>query len=152
MPTAEVHEHIDCPPQDVFAYVTDPHRLPEWLNTVLEVQEVRPATFEQPGQYISVSRFLGRRFNLTFRTVLGAQPLTILAETSAGPVPHSWHYTFTPEGSGTRIKLIIEAEPTSFFSLAAPLALNLLQRQVQTDLHTVKHLLEAARMASASPV
>jgi hypothetical protein len=38
-PYITIHEHIDCPPDDVFAYMANPYSLLEWTYSVRELRE-----------------------------------------------------------------------------------------------------------------
>lgn len=150
MARTEVSQDIQCSPQEVFEYVSHPEHYPDWAGMVLEAQNIRRPTFEQEGHYTCISKFLGRRMKLDFRMVATERPLTLRLEALGGPLPHSWHYTFGPHGGGTRVTVVVEGDPGTFFALAAPLVMNVLHRDIQTELLTLKHLLET--VVTATPV
>ena len=150
MASSEVQDHIRRSPQDVYAYLRDLNHLPEWSGFVLEAQNVRHPTVDREGQYTAVGKFLGRRYELPFRAVVTEDPFTLLLETTGGPIPHSWRYTVTPRGEGTDLKVVMEGDPGTFFKLAAPIVLKVVQRQMQTDMLALKELLEAQAQEQAT--
>ncbi len=150
MARTEASQDIARSPRDVFEYVIRPEYYPEWAGIVLEAKNVRHPTPGQEGGYTAVSKFLGRRMELDFRMTVTEQPLTLHLETVGGPVPHSWHYTFEPHGDGTRVTVVVDGESGTFFALAAPLVMNVLQREMQTELLTLKNLLETVVRAPVS--
>ncbi|MFC4638871.1 SRPBCC family protein [Deinococcus hohokamensis] len=152
MARTEASQDIQRSPLDVFEYVRNPEHYPDWAGIVLEARNIRQPTFTQEGHYTSVSKFLGRRMELNFRMTVTERPLALRLESMGGPVPHSWHYTFEPRGNGTRVTVEVDGDPGTFFALAAPLVMTILHREIQTELLTLKNLLEtvvpARRVAS----
>lgn len=142
MAHAEVQGHIHRPAQDVFEYIANVHHLPEWSSMVLDVQDVQLATPEREGHYTVSAKVLGRRLDTSYRLRHdGASACT--AESVGGPIVHTWHYTFTPHGDSTDVRVTLDGDPRTYFKLAAPLAVSMLQRQMQLDLETLKVFLEA---------
>lgn len=142
MARTEASQDIQRSPQDVFEYVSNPEHYPDWAGMVLESRNIRRPTFTQEGHYTSISKFLGRRMELDFRMLVTEHPLTLRLEALGGPIPHSWQYTFEPQGNGTRVTVVVDGDPGTFFALAAPLVMNVLHREMQTELLTLKSLLE----------
>lgn len=137
-------------PAPIFEYSTRPEHYPEWGGIVLEAKNIRHPTASQEGRYTRVSKFLRRRIDLNFRMTVTEQPLTLRLDATGGPVPHSWNYTFEPQDDGTRVTVVVDGEPSTFFALAAPLVMNVLQRKMQTELLTLKNLQET--VVTAPPV
>ena len=68
---------ITCPPDEVFAYVTDPSRFAEWQYDVVSV---RPTAGRPPGA--------GSRFTTTRR--IGGVERTMTQEVTQSDSPRSW--------------------------------------------------------------
>jgi hypothetical protein len=64
-----VHEHIDCPPEELFAYMANPYSLLEWTYSV---RELRPTG--KPGLLVGVD---AGRTPIYCRTESNAQALTV---------------------------------------------------------------------------
>lgn len=64
-----VHAHIDCPPDQVFAYMADPYSLLEWTYSV---RELRPSAI--PGVLVGVD---SGRTPIWCRTVANAEARTV---------------------------------------------------------------------------
>jgi hypothetical protein len=61
----------------------------------------------------------------------------------SGPIPNQrWDYTFQEVPSGTRLTRAVEAEPAGFLKLLEPLQRRIVQRQLRTDLQTLKDVVE----------
>ena len=56
---------IDLPPDEVFAYATDPANVPEWQSSALETTVDGPLQAGATGR--EVRTFLGRRMESTIR-------------------------------------------------------------------------------------
>ncbi len=148
MARTEVAQDIQRSPREVFEYVSSPEHFPDWAGMVIEAKNIRRPTFTQEGHYTSVSKFLGRRMDLDFRMTVTEDPLALRLESVGGPIPHSWLYTFEPKGDGTQVTVVVDGDPGTFFALAAPLVMNVLHREIQTELLTLKSLLETVVPAS----
>jgi hypothetical protein len=68
-PYITVHAHIDCPPQQVFAYMANPYSLLEWTYSVRELRPAGP-----PGLLVGVD---AKRTPLYCRTVSHEAALTV---------------------------------------------------------------------------
>jgi len=68
-PYITIHEHIECPPEKVFAYMANPYSLVEWTYSV---RELRPAG--RPGLLVGVD---SGRTPIYCRTVAHQDALTV---------------------------------------------------------------------------
>jgi uncharacterized protein YndB with AHSA1/START domain len=107
MPPIVSSFEIDRPPQEVYAYVTDPSRFPEWQDDVVRV---RVEGDRQPG--------VGTRFTTTRK--IGRVEQTTIQEITERTPPRSWScrgvdgpfrpgagITVEPLGGGTRSRVTI---------------------------------------------
>lgn len=143
MARAETSRDIDRPISDVYAYVADPGRQPEWAALVLEVRGTRGGPAREGDTFTVAAKFLGRRLETTYRVTAADENRLLAYKSTEGPVPHAWTFTFEPEGDATRVTSEVEGEPGGFFALAAPLVENAMRRQMETDLATLQALLES---------
>jgi uncharacterized protein YndB with AHSA1/START domain len=68
---------VDCRPEDVYDYVTDAERLPEWQLSAVSAERIDPGPVHV-GTRVRVTRHVGRR----------VMPMTM--EVTEYDPPHSW--------------------------------------------------------------
>jgi uncharacterized protein YndB with AHSA1/START domain len=132
---------IDRPPAEVFAYLTDAEKLPEWQSGAIEAewQGERAA-----GAHVrEVRKFLGRRMESELEVTAYEPDRRLGLKVLSGPVPFSVDQRLEPRNGGTRLTFVGEGEPGGFFKLAEPLVARTAERQFKGDYETLKDLLEA---------
>jgi uncharacterized protein YndB with AHSA1/START domain len=131
---------IDRPPAEVFAYVTDAERLPEWQSSAVEArwqgEKARGARIHE------VRKFLGRRMDSDLEVTEYEPDRLFALKAVSGPVPFSVHQTLEPRDGGTRLTFVGEGEPGGFFKLAEPIVGRVAERQFKGDFETMKDILE----------
>lgn len=141
MVRVETSVQINRPVAEVFNYMADPTKWPEW-NSIVE--ESRPSeTPLRVGTKIQQrGKFLGRKIESTFE-VLEYEPNKRLVTKTDSPFLTKITSTFESEGGGTRVVTVIEGEPGGFFKLGEPILVRIAKKQFQAQLDTAKELLEA---------
>ena len=136
---------IERPIEEVFAFAADPNNNPLWQSITLETQTVSGVEVDVGTTFNNVIKFLGRRIETTLEVVESEPPRRQCVRVTSGPIPASGCYVFEPAaGSGsTRFTQTLEAEVGGFFRLAEPLVGRAIRRQTETDMATLKDLLEA---------
>ena len=137
----EISTHINRPVSEVFKYMSDPAKLPEW-NTVVE--EATPSeTPVKLGTKIAVkARFLGRKIDSP-SVVTEYELNKRYTNKSEKPFAVTITNTFEAEGGGTKVVAIFDGEPGGFFKIGEPILAKIAKKQFQTQLDTAKELLEA---------
>ncbi len=135
---------IERPVEEVFAYVTDPDRLPEWQDTTISVtqepggpmhegallREVRRAPFgRRVESLVEVSRYEPNR----------AFDLHIVD----GPLPIDGAHRFSGAGGHTRIDFEAAGELPRALRPAGPLLKRMMRRQFTAYYRRLKENLEA---------
>ena len=146
MARAELSVVIDRPVEDVFAVLTDPEKQPEWSSATLEATKTSPGPVDVGSRARFVAKFLGRRIENESEVTEFEPNRRFTADAKSGPFPFRIAMTFTPVDPGTRVDLTIEAEPGGFFRIAEPLFVSLGKRQFESDLATLKDLMEAGAL------
>jgi uncharacterized protein YndB with AHSA1/START domain len=145
---APIVESIEIarPPEDVFAYVTDPSRLPEWQKSAVSARQEGEAT-TRVGTRVVVTRRLGKReIPMTAELTELDPPRTWALRGIDGPVRGIVKGTVDPLEGGERSRVTIELdfEGHGIGKLLLPLVV---RRQVQAEmpgnLRTLKERLEA---------
>ena len=132
---------IERPPTEVFAYATDPDKLPEWQSTALEARSDGP--MRQGARVTEVRKFLGRRMESEVEVTAYEPDRRFALKVVSGPVPFTYEQTLEPSDGGTAVKVLLEGEPGVFFKLAEPLVERAVRRQIQADFEQLKDILEA---------
>ena len=134
------------PPDDVFAYVARAEELPQYVT---DFESVRQDSDAAPGIGTRYSYKMTRGAQGTFEWT-EFQPSSRLAwhgpAVKAGPgsmEPSGW-WEFTPEGTGTRVKLVMAPKPGGLFKLLAPLMAAGMRKGNAEALERLKQRLESS--------
>jgi uncharacterized protein YndB with AHSA1/START domain len=122
-------------PEDVFSYVTDPSRLPEWQESVVSVRregdaDARPAV----GSRVVITRRVGRReLTMTSELTELAPPSRWAARGVDGPVRAIVSGTIEPLGDGdrSRVTIALDFEGHGIGKLLVPLVV---RRQARAEM------------------
>ncbi len=136
-----ISTHINRPVAEVFKYMADPTKLPEW-NSIVE--EATPSeTPVRAGTKVQTrARFLGRKIESP--SVVSEYELNKrFTQKSEKPFPLAISNTFESEGDGTKVVAVFDGDPGGFFKLGEPILARIAKKQFQAQLETAKELLEA---------
>lgn len=98
---------IDAAQDVVFAYVTDPAKMAEWLPSMVETRNIVGSGEGQ--QYEWTYKLAGLLFR--GQTVVVEQaPIELSVFQTIGAVNSTWTFHFEPTDGGTRFRLLIEYE------------------------------------------
>lgn len=137
---------IACPPQEVFAYATDPARFADWQHDVVSA---RPAASGPPG--------VGSRFTTTRR--IGRAERTMTQEITQANPPGTWavrgvdgpirpNVTLTVEpgdnGSRSRATFTFDFQGHGIGMLLVPLVRRMTAKGAPASLRNLKEVLESA--------
>lgn len=127
---------IDVDVDHVFAYVSDPERLPEWNSAVTDVQPRTDATYLLSRQLPT-----GAATN-ELRVVAAESPSRFAIQTTSGPTPFLYEFTFSEDENATRVALNARADLGPLASLLGPLARHGLENGIRANLRALKTVLE----------
>src|ERR1700674_5884503 len=119
MVNVEIPVNIDRPVEEVFAYLSDVARIPEWNSMVDEV--VPSDTPLQVGSTAHIKmRLLGRRIEATMEVMELESNRRVVVKTGA-PISVTDTYTFEALGENrSRLIYLSGGETKGFFQLADP--------------------------------
>jgi uncharacterized membrane protein len=135
---------IERPVSDVFAYVTDIDKLPEWQTTTVSVTADPEGPLHRGTRLREVRRtpFGGTVESLV--EVAELEPDRVFAlKILEGPLPIDGHHTFADHDGGTRIELAVEGQPRGALRLAQPMLRPVLRRQFRRYYAELKRQLES---------
>jgi uncharacterized membrane protein len=138
-----VSVEIDRSLSEVFAYVTDPAKLPAWQTNTVSVTQESDGPLGVGTRLREIHRAPGGRNLVSLVEVSHFDPgrrfaLRILE----GPLPIDGRFTFAPTEDGTRVELLGQGQPTGVLRLGQPLLKRVLRRQFARDLDRLKQVLE----------
>ena len=137
---------IDRPPAEVFAYLTDLTRIPEWQATAIEGR-LESDRLEAGARAVEVRKFLGRRMESSLTVTAYEPDRHFAAEVVSGPVAFRVDHVLEASDDGTRLRFTIEGEPGGFFRFAEPVVERQVRRQVADDFRSLKMRLETGAAA-----
>jgi len=140
MPSFALDLHIDRPPEDVFAYLTDVERLPEWQSTATDCKADGPI---QVGTRIRERRkFIGRDVKTELEVTAYEPPGRFDVRSRSGPVAFSISHTLEPSGGGTQLHVDVDVKVGAMMRIAAQGPLKLAEREFRADFERFKENLE----------
>jgi uncharacterized protein YndB with AHSA1/START domain len=134
---------IERPPEEVFAYVTDVAKVPEWQDGVVDARQETAGPVALGTRFVEVRNFLGRRLESTVEVTDFEPDRVFTLATSSGPVPFTIEQRFEPSNGGTRVVVHGHGEPGGFFRVAEPLVARQVKRLLEHNFGTLKDLLES---------
>jgi uncharacterized protein YndB with AHSA1/START domain len=145
MITFETSTRINCPIEDVFAYVSEPRNLPRWNSAVQAVRKTSAGDSRVASTYL-MERALptGRAVN-QLEVVRREWPREFAIRTTAGPTSFRYRYGFTAEKNETVVHLEAEVDLIGPAALLPQLARRAIKKGVDDNFATLKQILEAAR-------
>ena len=134
---------IARPPEDVFAFWSDPERIPRWQGSAEDVCLDAPPG---PGCSWTVTRrTLGTRQAMKSRYTAFEAGRRLVEEGQAGPATTVIETRFLPDGSGTRVETRVSVELGGALGrLGEKLASGSIRKQAQEDQARLKALIEAS--------
>lgn len=130
--------------EDVFAFVGDLTRDPQWFRGVREVRVVSGVQLGAGAEYEQVTRLFGWPFTARVRMVEYRPPYYAALVSVRSATPFRAVYRLEPldGGRATRYTLDATVAGASFYRFLGPLFLPLLRRATRSRLHDLKRLLE----------
>ena len=146
MPTAEISITIDQPVSDVFAYVVDLERMPEWVPVIQEARPISRDMTRIGATYMVNARVMGKEMEIPSE-VVGYETDRLYAYRATGAMAYVDTMTFEETETGTRVtdRIVMESEG-GFARLLDHLKLMISKRSHQKNLALLKANLEAPQL------
>src|SRR5260370_39146794 len=109
----EISEHINRPVAEVFKYIADPTKLPEW-NAIVEEATPSETPFKVGTRGKQRARFLGRKIEST-ADVIEYEPKKRFTTKTDRAFPLTISNAFEAEASGTKLVDGMQGEPDGYF-------------------------------------
>jgi len=133
---------INRPVDEVFAFLGDLENNMRWRSSQVEVRKTSKGPIAVGTTYRMVNSVLGRRIEGE-GVVTEYEPNRKYTSVSrSGYLPLKAQRVFEPVAGGTRVTLILQAEPAGFFKIAQPLLATMARRRIESDAANLKDLME----------
>jgi Polyketide cyclase / dehydrase and lipid transport len=137
-----VEAYVARSPDDVAAYMFDPHHDPDWI-TGIEHVEPPAAPVGVGAETHRVARFMGRRIDYVLRVVEHIPNRRLVMESVQAPFPMGVTYGVEPDGAGSRVELRVTGGYGLLMRLAQPIVTRQIKRSLEADLRQLGGRLEA---------
>ena len=145
-----VEAHIARSPEDVAAYMFDPHHDPDWISGIEQVDP--PATPVGVGtETHRLARFMGRRIDYVLRVVQHVPERLLVMESVQAPFPMGVTYGVEPDGSGSRVSLRVTGGYGLLMRMAQPIVSRQIKGSLEADLRHLRGRLEANAADRGTP-
>jgi carbon monoxide dehydrogenase subunit G len=132
---------IERPPEEVFAFVSEPSLYPRWQPSLVRVEPHTGGPLRLGSEATEVRRFLGRELETTW-TCVEYQPCKRSAiECADGLVPFRGTFTLEPCVTGTRFTWTVELSGPAA-RLGGPLVGRTTRSELRANSSALKALLE----------
>jgi uncharacterized protein YndB with AHSA1/START domain len=111
---------INAPIEKVFAYISDPQKIPEWRKDVPGISQISGAPNAGATFYEDVN-FMGKK-KLLMKIIefIPNKKIVIEAQSGMALLP-TQEFTFTPQGNQTRVDLVVIMRVSGLFTLLQPM-------------------------------
>lgn len=139
-----VETEIARAPAEVFAYVTDPAKLPSWQTNTVSVEQESEGPLRLGTRLREVHEGPRGRQIESLVEVSELEPDRLFAlRMIEGPLPIHGRIALEPTGAGTRMRFTVHGQPRGPMRLLQPVLRRALKRQFEQHCATLKNVLEA---------
>ena len=140
-----VETAIGRPREEVAGFAMDPANDAVWIGGISEARTVTDGPLAQGSRVARVASFLGKRIEYVNEIDELLPGERLVMHSVAGPFPMRITYEFADHDGGSVARIRVEGDASGFFAIATPVVRRKLRRSVESDLATLKGLLEQRR-------
>jgi uncharacterized protein YndB with AHSA1/START domain len=137
---------INQPPQEVFNAITDLAKQSLWQSMVESAEWTSNGSHGVGSTQRVVARFLGRKIESEIEVTAWEPPHRVDYKFVNGPYPAEVSNTLQSQSEGTLLTAQSQGEMGSFFKLAEGLVARQLEKQIATNLESLKLLMESGQL------
>ena len=142
---------IDRPPTEVFSYLENAENNPKWVVDMRSCRWLTPPPIVVGSRYEQTTEFLHQVTRSSYE-VVAHQPGRMMAVATRHPFPITATRTVDPDGEhGSHVKEVIQADPSGFYRIEAPLLKPIFARNMQRDYRNLKMILEGQPSPAPTP-
>ena len=131
--------------EEIFAYMSDIENMVDWSSVIISTRKISPGEMHVGATVQHTIRFLGKWLDITFEIVEYEPSRYLTLKSISGVAPCLFSYQFEPaEGGGTIVSQGTIIHFTgAILDLTESVVTNVVRRQLEHDLLTLKDILEA---------
>lgn len=135
--------HIQRPPEEVFAYLSNFENNPKWQSGMVSAKFTSPGPLRVGSTYSQEARFLGRPVISEFTVIEYEHGRRVKIASTSGTFPITVTRMVEPDGDGgSRVTAVVEGDASGVYRIAEPILTRLVRRSVQGDYLRLKSVLE----------
>ncbi len=143
MPAFERSAVINRPLEEVFAFVTNLEHAPRWLPDVTRIELLTPGPLRVGSRFKETRLMKGKEHSAVIEVSVHEPPHRHAASATMMGVTATYHYHFSPDGSGTRVHLVAEVAGRGLGKLLVPMVTGAMKKQDGDQLDRLKAAIEA---------
>lgn len=137
----EVTIHLNCPVEQVFAFLMDTTQLTSWQTNLIKIDKITEGPLRIGSRFEEVRRF-GRKESAIPGEVTAFEPNKRFETKTLTKPDVRVSYFLEPEDGGTRVKQRFVMHTRGFMWLLEPLIAKSIREENDLDFKNLKHILE----------
>jgi carbon monoxide dehydrogenase subunit G len=134
--------HVARPPAEVFPYVADLERAPEWVPDLISVEKLGDGPVRVGSRFRQEVRAAGRTGHAELEVTEYEPPRRFAHRGKGGPAEFKAEFTLEPDGEGTRVRHDFEVRMKGLFKLASGAVEGWVERNAETAVANLKRVIE----------
>lgn len=143
MITHELEIVINRPVEVVFAYLTDMTTYTRWQSQLVEYRQTSAGPLAVGSTGVAVRHMMGQRNESTWQVTELIPNTAYTVKSTSGPVAYEIAHTLQPAGSGARLHVRFQAQPTGLLKIAEPVMAGAIKGDLEEGYRQLKALLES---------
>jgi carbon monoxide dehydrogenase subunit G len=139
----ELSVDVDRPLHDVWEYLTDPERVPEWQSSAESSRQITDGPMGTGTHLRDERRFMGRRATSEVEVTEYEPERLFTLHGLSGPVRFTVRHRLSENGDGTRLDVEAEADPGGIGRFMRPVIERAAAHEFRGDFDRLKRNLEA---------
>ena len=139
----ELSVDIDRPVHEVWEYLTDPERVPEWQSSAEASHQITGGPMGVGTHLRDERRFMGRRATSEVEVTEYEPERVFTLHGLSGPVRFTVRHRLSENGDGTRLDVEAEADPGGIGRFMRPMIERAAGHEFRGDFERLKRRLEA---------
>lgn len=137
---------IDARVDEVFEFMADLDRVPQWVAGVRQARVLEGDPCAVGGRVAHVNEFMGRTFESTFEVVEWMPNELMAFNVLSGPLRGTSRETLVAmSAETTKVEIEVEGDATGVFRFMGAIAGRAARQQLETSLDNLKKLIEQER-------
>ena len=137
----EVTIHLNCPVEQVFAFLLDTNQLTTWQTNLIKIDKLTEGPLRLGSRFQEVRR-LGKRESEIQGEIIAFEPNKRFETRTMTKPQVTVSYFFEPEDGGTRVKHRFVMQTSGLLRLLEPMIAKSIREENVLDFENLKRVLE----------